>query len=159
MAKKIIFICSILLNLVLITYLYLKSNHLTNVYSNLSSGLQGDLVQLENAIELQNNANWKEPDKVIEKIEDVNESIIYLLQTGKDTGLINKTQEEDLRRLSIYFLRYPAYPNSSSTELKSDIIKRLMTLGADLKAAGWEMNSGYGGDWDSFSRKVRLLVK
>ncbi|MFD2333611.1 hypothetical protein ACFSR7_30495 [Cohnella sp. GCM10020058] len=159
MAKKLIIICSILLNLILITYLYLKANLLTNVYSNLSFSLQNDLVQLENAIELQNNVDWKETDKVIEKIEDVNESITYLLATGKNTGLVTKSQEEDMHKLSTYFLKYYTYQDSSNTELNGDAINQLMTLGEDLKAAGWKMNTGYSGDWDSFSKKISALIK
>ncbi|MGO4106350.1 hypothetical protein [Paenibacillus sp. YAF4_2] len=158
-SKNLIIIISILLNLALTTYVYLKVNHLTDVYSNLSIGLQSDLVQLESAIEYQNENNWKEADNIIEKIEDVKESINYLLVTGKDTGLITKTQESDLWKLSSYFLNYPTYTGSSNIKLDSNNINELKELGDDLKSAGWEMNKGYSGDWESLSMKISTLIK
>lgn len=157
--KKIIFIISILFNIVLITYVYLKANHLTNVYSNLSFGVQGNLVQLESAIEYQNSNNWKSTDVVIEKIEDVKESIDYLLITGKDAGVITKSQEDDLRKLSGFFLKYPTYTGFPNTKLDSNNINELKDLGMNLKSAGWETNLGYSGDWDSFSMKISALIK
>lgn len=156
--KKIAIIVSILLNLVLITYGYLESRHLANVYSNLSFGLQGDLVQLATAIEEQNNNNWQSADRVFEKIEDVNESIGYLMVTGKNTGIITKSQEDDLWKLSNLFLKYATSSDFSNPTMDSDRMKELKDLGETLQSVGWGKGAGYGGDWDSFSAKVSVLI-
>lgn len=156
--KKIALIVSILLNLVLITYRYLETRHLANVYSNLSFALQGDLVQLATAIEEQNNNNWPSANRVLEKIEDVNESIGYLMVTGKDTGIITKSQEDDLWKLSNFFVKYATSSDFSNPTLGSDRREKLKDLGDALQSVGWGPGAGYGGDWDSFSAKVGALI-
>ena len=157
--KASVIIFSILLNIVLITYIYLKVNHLTNAYSNLSFGLQGDLVQLESAIDYQIKNNWKEENTVIEKIEDISESINYLMVTGKDSGLITKSQENDLWKLYRYFSNYPTYTGFPNTKLDNNKINELKELREDLRSAGWGMNLGYSSDWKSFSMKINALIK
>jgi hypothetical protein len=58
--KNSIIIISVLVNIVLFTYVYLKENQINNAYFNLSFGLQRDLVQLESAIDYQIKNNWKD---------------------------------------------------------------------------------------------------
>jgi len=157
--KKIIIVLSVLLNIVLITYLFLKENHLTSVYSNLSFGLQGDLVQLESAIDYQIKNNWSEENTVLEKIEDIQESINYLMVTGKDSGIISRKQEEDLWKLHRYFSKFPTYSGFPNTNLDNKSINDLIMLKDDLRAAGWGMNLGYSSDWNSFSEKINNLIK
>lgn len=38
-------------------------------------------------------------------------------------------------------------------------INELVQLKDNLNAAGWEMNKGFVGSWDSFSDKINVLVK
>lgn len=158
-SRNIIIIISVLVNVVLFTYVYLKVNHLKNAYSNISFGLQGDLVQLENAIDYEIKNNWKEENTVIEKIEDIREGINYLMVTGKDSGIITKTQENDLWKLYRYFLNYPTYTGFPNTKLDNNKIKELIELRDDLRSAGWGMNLGYHSDWNSFSMKINALIK
>lgn len=157
--KKILVICSVLLNIVLVTYGALKINHISGVYSNLSFGLQSDLVQLETNIDYQIKNNWREEDTVIEKVEDIRESIHYLMITGKDLGIITKAQEKDLWKLIRYFSNYPTYSGYPNTKLDDTTKNSLIELKADLRSSGWGMNLGYGGDWNSFSKKLNTLIK
>jgi hypothetical protein len=157
--KNSIIIFSIILNIVLITYVLLKINHLNNAYSNLSFALQGDLVQLESAINYQIKNNWKDENTVIEKIEDINESINNLMVTGKDSGIITKTQENDLWKLFSFFSNYPTYTGFPNTKLDKNKINKLVELKEDLRPAGWGMNLGYNSDWESFSKKINTLIK
>lgn len=157
--KKLLIVLSVLLNISLITYLVLKEDHLTSAYSNLSFGLQGDLVQLEGAIDYQIQNNWSGDDTVVEKIEDIRESIQELMVTGKDFGVISRKQEEDLWDLHRFFAKYPTYTGYPNTKLDHKGIEDLVQLKDDLRAAGWGMNLGYSSDWNSFSEKIKLLVR
>jgi hypothetical protein len=150
---------SVLVNIVLFTYVYLKGNQINNAYFNLSFGLQGDLVQLESTLDYQIKNNWKDENTVLEKIEDIREGINYLMITGKDSGIISKNQEDDLWKLYRYFSKYPTYTGFPNTELKINQIEELTELRDDLRSAGWGMNLGYHGDWTSFSKKLNALIK
>lgn len=157
--KKLLIVLSVFLNIGLITFLVLKEDHLTNAYSNLSFGLQGDLVQLEGAIDYQIQNNWSEGDTVIEKIEDIRESIQDLMVTGKDFGVISRKQEEDLWDLHRFFSKFPTYSGYPNTNLDHKSIEDLVQLKDDLRAAGWGMNLGYSSDWVSFSEKINDLTR
>jgi len=155
--KKII-ILSILINLIIVTYIVLKTNHLKSSYSNLSFELQNDLVQLESSIDYQIKNNWKEENTVIEKIEDVRESINYLMVTGKDLRIMSKSQESDLWKLYNFLSKFPTYSGYPNTKLDLNKINELILLGDNLQSAGWGMNIGYSSDWKSFSIKINTLI-
>ncbi|QMV40063.1 hypothetical protein [Cohnella cholangitidis] len=154
--KKII-IPSILINLIMVTYIVMKTNHLKSSYSNLSFELQNDLVQLESSIDYQIKNNWNEENTVIEKIEDVRESINYLMVTGKDLGIMSKSQENDLWKLNNIFSKFPTYSGFPNSKLDQNNINELILLGNNLKSAGWGMNIGYSSDWKSFTTKINAL--
>lgn len=156
--KKIAIIVSIALSALLIVYFYLKENHITDAYANLSFTLQSDIVQLEGAIDYQIKNNWQDQNNVIEKVEDVRESINYLMITGKHLGIISKSQEEDLWKLERFFVKYPVYTGFPDTELNDQQISQLVELKNKLRNVGWGMNIGYHGDWKSFSEKIALLL-
>jgi hypothetical protein len=156
---KRIIIISIIINISLVSYLLLNRNHLNNVYSNLSLRLQGDLVQLEGAIDYQIKNDWKEVDTVIEKLEDIREGINFLMVTGKDLGLITKSQENDLWRLYRYFSNFPTYSGYPNTKIDNSDKEKLIMLHEDLRSAGWGMNLGYSSDWGSFRNKINELTK
>jgi hypothetical protein len=157
--RKTVIIVSVLINIIMITYVYLKVNHITSAYSNLSFGLQGDLVQLESSIEYQFKNDWKDEGSVIEKIEDIIESINNLMVTGKDLGIISKSQEDDLWKLYRYFSKFPTYTGFPNTKLDNKEITELVKLRDDLRSVGWGMNLGYSSDWESFSVKINDLLK
>lgn len=155
--KKII-IFSILINLIMVSYIFLKTNHLKSSYSNLSFELQNDLVQLESSIDYQIKNNWQEESTVIEKIEDVIESINYLMVTGNDLGIMSKSQENDLWELNNLLSKFPTYSGFPNSKLDQSNINELILLGENLKSAGWGMNIGYSSDWKSFSKKINALI-
>ncbi|MCM3206257.1 hypothetical protein [Paenibacillus illinoisensis] len=156
--KNIIIGVSIVINCVLITYVFWKESHLREIYSGLSFGLQGDLVQLESTITYQMNNKWNDENTVLEKIEDVTEGIHQLMVTGKNTGMITNSQENDLWTLYKYFAKFPTFTGFPNTKLDKDGINELTQLGDDLRSAGWGTNVGYSGDWESFSIKVKDLT-
>lgn len=157
--KSVVIVISIILNIMLISYVYLKQNHLTGAYSNLSFELQHDLIQLESAINYQMDNNWNDENSVIEKIEDVRENISFLMSTGKDLGVISKSQEKDLWNLYKYFIDYPMYSGYPNTMLTNEEVNELIALQKHLRSAGWGMNIGYSSDWESFSKKIDSLLK
>ena len=118
--KNIIIVVSIVINCVLIMYVFWKESHLREIYSGLSSGLQGDLVQLEITITYQMNNKWNDENTVLEKIEDVTEGIHQLMVTGKNTGMITKSQENDLWTLYKYFANFPTFTGFPNTKLDKD---------------------------------------
>lgn len=156
--KNIIIAVSIVINCVLIMYVFWKESHLREIYSGLSFGLQGDLVQLESTITYQMNNKWNDENTVLEKIEDVTEGIHQLMVTGKNTGMITNSQENDLWTMYKYFAKFPTYTGFPNTKLDNDGINELIRLGDDLRSAGWGTNVGYSGDWESFSMKVKGLT-
>ncbi|MFS0871974.1 hypothetical protein [Paenibacillus xylanilyticus] len=156
--KNIIIVISVLFNIVLITFVFWKESHQQEMYSNLSFGLQNDLVQLESAIDYQNNNKWNDDNLVLEKIEDVREGINQLMVTGKNAGMITKSQENDLWTLYRYFAGFPTYTGFPNTKLENNEINELIRLRDDLRSAGWGMNLGYSSDWASFSMKIEDLT-
>ncbi|MFC5405768.1 hypothetical protein [Cohnella soli] len=156
---KIIFLLSIMINVIMVTYFVLKTNHLKSSYSNLCFELQNELVQLGSSIDYQIKNNWKEENTVIEKIEDVRESINYLMITGNDMGIMSKSQENDLWKLHNFISKFPIYSGFPNTKLDQNSINELIHLGEKLKSVGWGMNIGYSSDWNSFSTKVNTLIK
>ncbi|NUU77623.1 hypothetical protein [Paenibacillus xylanilyticus] len=156
--KNIMIVISILFNVVLFTYIYWRESHLKEMYSNLSFGLQGDLVQLESTIEYQNNNKWNDENVVLEKIEDVREGIHQLMVTGINVGMITKSQENDLWTLYRYFANFPTYTGFPNTKLENNDINKLIRLRDDLRSAGWGTNLGYSSDWASFSMKIEDLT-
>lgn len=156
--KNIIIGVSIVINCVLIMYVFWKESHLREIYSGLSFGLQGDLVQLESTITYQMHNKWNDENTVLEKIEDVTEGIHQLMVTGKNTGMITNSQENDLWTLYKYFANFPTFTGFPNTKLDKDGINELIQLGDDLRSAGWGTNVGYSGDWESFSMKVKDLT-
>ncbi|MGF9698502.1 hypothetical protein [Paenibacillus sp. MABNR03] len=156
--KNIIIVISVLFNIILITYVLLKESHLKDVYSNLSFGLQNDLVQLESAMDYQNNNKWNDENVVLEKIEDVREGINQLMVTGINVGMITKSQENDLWTLYRHFANFPTYTGFPNTKLENNDINELIRLRDDLRSAGWGMDLGYSSDWASFSMKIEDLT-
>ncbi|MBY0217125.1 hypothetical protein [Paenibacillus illinoisensis] len=156
--KNIIIVVSIVINCVLIMYVFWKESHLREIYSGLSFGLQGDLVQLESTITYQMNNKWNDENTVLEKIEDVTEGINQLMVTGKNAGIITNSQENDLWTLYKYFANFPTFTGFPNTKLDKDGINELIQLGDDLRSAGWGTNVGYSGDWESFTMKVKDLT-
>ncbi|GAK39224.1 hypothetical protein TCA2_1712 [Paenibacillus sp. TCA20] len=157
--KNIVIIISILLNLGLIAYIYSRSDHMEDVYSGMSFNLQHELIQLEGSIGYQIEKDWSEADTVIEKIEDINEDIDTLMDTGKALALISEEQEEDLWNLSRYFSQFPTYSGYPNTDLTASDMNELVELRNNLRSVGWGMHVGYSGDWDSFSAKIYELIR
>lgn len=156
--KNIIIVVSIVINCILITYVFWRESHLREIYSGLSFGLQSDLVQLESTINYQMNNKWNDENTVLEKIEDVTEGINQLMVTGKNAGMITESQENDLWTLYKYFAKFPTFTGFPNTKLDNDGINELIQLGNDLRSAGWGTNIGYSSDWGSFSMKVKDLT-
>lgn len=157
--KNLVIVISVLLNLGLIAYVYSRADHLEDVYSGMSFNLQYELIQLEGTIGYQIENDWTEADTVIEKIEDINEEINTLMDTGKEMALISKEQEEDLWNLSRYFSQFPTYSGYPNTELTNSEMNELVELRNNLRSVGWGMHIGYSGDWGSFSTKINELIE
>lgn len=156
--KNIIIVVSIVINCILITYVFWRESHLREIYSGLSFGLQSDLVQLESTIDYQMNNKWDDENMVLEKVEDVTEGINQLMVTGKNAGMITESQENDLWTLYGYFAKFPTFTGFPNTKLDNDGISKLIQLRNDLRSAGWGTNVGYSSDWESFSMKLINLT-
>ncbi len=159
MKSRKILIVSIVINIILLTIIMLKINQFEDTLSRLTLYLQSDLIQLESAIDYQNKNNWKEDNVVLEKIEDVKESINYVMVTGKDSDTITKQQEQDLWTLYNFLKKYPDYNGFPNTQLSETDRSKLVELGLKLRTAGWGMNMSYNGGWESFSKALRTLVE
>jgi hypothetical protein len=81
------------------------------------------------------------------------------MTTGKDSGSITQQQEQELWSLYRFLLKYPAYSGFPNTLLNINQRNELEELGIKLKTAGWGMNIGYSGGWDSFSKSLHILVE
>lgn len=157
--KNIVLLISILTNIILITYINMRNNQIDDTLSSLTFNIQSDLVQLEGAIDYQVTNKWKDGNFVIEKIEDVMEGINYIMRTGKDSGSITKQQEQELWSLHRFLSHYPGYTGFPNTLLNSNQRRELEELGNKLKTAGWGMNIGYSGGWESFSESLKILIE
>ncbi|WP_058302155.1 hypothetical protein [Gorillibacterium timonense] len=159
MKNRIFTVISVALNVLLITYVFLKADRLADFYSNSTLEVQNNLVQLESALDYQMKNKWEDENHVVEKIEDVRESIHNLMVTGKDLGVISKNQEDDLWNLYWYFTNYPTYTGFPDQKVTDKEVNELIDLRDHLRSAGWGANISYSSDWESFSEKIGTLLK
>jgi hypothetical protein len=140
---KISLILSIIINIGLLLYLHDKNNRMKDTLSRLTVGIQSDLVQLENSIDYEIKNNWIDDNRVLEKIEDVRESINSVWVTAKYSGVITTELEQDLLNLSNFLSRYPEYTGFPTTDLSNDQKRDIKELRNKLRRAGWGMNLSY----------------
>ncbi|WP_141709339.1 hypothetical protein [Desulfuribacillus stibiiarsenatis] len=102
--------------------------------------------------------NWFNPNSVIEKVEDVVESI-YITQevTGKLHALSSE-DEEVLHKLADYFGRYPKYSGFPNNSIDENDIEMFVELRKNLRAIGWGMNLNYSSDWNELTEKANNLI-
>ncbi|MHA6484099.1 hypothetical protein ACX1C1_19580 [Paenibacillus sp. strain BS8-2] len=156
---KTILTISILLNIVSITYFFLKNNEINETISNQSFIIQGKLIELEDLISYQEEHQWTDPNSVVEHYDDIQTVINSLIEIKDAIGGLSKKQELELLDLRNLILKYPHYLGYPNINLTPNDIKSLEKLGENLREVGWEMNVGYSGGWESFSYKLTELLK
>lgn len=150
---------SLLLNMILIMMLITNNNRIDDAISNHTFQVQTDLLELESAIRYQMDQNWQDDNVVLEKMEDIKEELNSFMKIGQTLGRLTKEQERELSILYNYVSKYPDYTGVPNTVLSSADRKKLEVLASNLLKAGWGMNIGYSGDWDSFSENLNKLLK
>ncbi|WP_454190125.1 hypothetical protein [Paenibacillus sp. Marseille-Q7038] len=148
-----------MLNIILARMLITKNNTIDDAISSHTFQIQVDLVELESAINYQMEQNWQDDNVVLEKLEDVKEELDSLMKIGQSLGRLTKEQEAELSIFYNYVSKYPDYTGVPNTVLSSEDRRKLAALASNLPKAGWGMNIGYSGDWDSFSEKLTKLLK
>lgn len=156
---KIAIVISIIFNITLVCYIYLKNNDLNNAVSDIAfHAIQHNLVQLEGAIKYQIDMDWNDSYAVTEKLEDVLSGIQITMLTGENIRSLSKEQKNSLQSLLSYLHKYPkdsGYPNKELSDIeKGNFVK----LAENLNKAGWGMGNSYSSDWKSFSESVNKLV-
>ena len=136
-----------------------KNNRIDDAISSHTFQVQTDLVELESAIRYQMDQNWQDDNVVLEKMEDIKEELNSFMKLGQTLGRLTKEQERELSILYNYVSKYPDYTGVPNTVLSSADRKKLEVLASNLLKAGWGMNIGYSGDWDSFSENLNKLLK
>lgn len=150
---------SLLLNMILIMMLITNNNRIDDAISSHTFQVQTDLLELESAIRYQMDQNWQDDNVVLEKMEDIKEELNSFMKIGQTLGRLTKEQERELSILYNYVSKYPDYTGVPNTVLSSADRKKLEVLASNLLKAGWGMNIGYSGDWDSFSENLNKLLK
>jgi len=149
---------AIVLTVLLLT-IYHKDQASREVKSDLGFRLiSNDLIQLEGAIMFQMDNGWFDPNNVIEKVEDVKESIHITMNVA---GTLNELSSEDeavLTRLADYFERFPDYSGFPNHRLDQRELQRFEQLRRKLREAGWGMKIGYSSDWDELIEKANKLM-
>src|SRR5690554_3936575 len=104
---KITIVISIIFNITLVSYIYLKNNDLNNAVSDIAfHAIQHNLVQLEGAIKYQIDVDWNDPYAVTEKLEDVLSGIQITMLTGENIRSLSKEQKNTLHSLLSYLNKY-----------------------------------------------------
>ncbi|WP_160032137.1 hypothetical protein [Paenibacillus sp. An7] len=137
----------------------MKNNRIDDAISSHTFQVQTDLVELESAIHYQMDHIWQDDNVVLEKMEDIKEELNSFMKLGQSLERLTKEQEKELTILYNYVSEYPDYTGVPNTVLSSADRKKLEILASNLPKAGWGMNIGYSGDWDSFSEKLNKLLK
>ncbi|GIP42995.1 hypothetical protein J45TS6_14540 [Paenibacillus sp. J45TS6] len=136
-----------------------NNNRIDDAISSHTFQVQTDLLELESAIRYQMDQNWQDDNVVLEKMEDIKEELNSFMKIGQTLGRLTKEQERELSILYNYVSKYPDYTGVPNTVLSSADRKKLEVLASNLLKAGWGMNIGYSGDWDSFSENLNKLLK
>lgn len=123
------------------------------------SQIQWDLVQLEGAIAYQMENQWKQPSHVREKVGDVLQDIIVILQV--DNGIRVLTEQEKVH-LDRFHMKLSDYPKDNmvepSNELSQTEIDQLIQLRKALRDVEWGVGFSNSGLWDSFMGKLTKLI-
>lgn len=123
------------------------------------SQIQYDLVQLEGAIAYQMQAQWKEPAHVREKVGDVMQDIMVLMEVNAAIDMMSQQEKQDIQ---YFYNRILDYPRDNLVEPSNEISaaeqKELIHLREALKDAGWGIGLGNQAHWDSFIEKLRVLL-
>lgn len=156
---KISLILSIIINIILAVYINFNNNQMEDTLSRLTFVIQRNLVELESSIDYQIQNNWIDENLVLEKIEDVRESINTIMVTGRDSGVITTEQEQDLWNLYNFLRKYPEYTGFPNTVLNNNQRNEIKELRGKLRTAGWGMNISYRGSWESFRKSIKILLE
>lgn len=160
-------LCLTLLGIALIigSVVYLKGNEMdTESHEEMVSHMgfyliSGDIIQLEGAIMFQMDHQWSEPNSVVEKVEDVIESIGHTILLAKSLGELSEEDEAVLVRLSDHFEKMPEYSGFPQHELNAAEKTMFEELRAKLRNVGWGMNISYSGKWDEVIQKANHLME
>ena len=123
------------------------------------SQIQWDLVQLEGAIAYQIENQWSQPSHVREKLGDVIQDIMVILEVTQGMNVLSK-QEKD--SLDIFYRKLSDYPADNmvkpTNELSQDEIDKLKQLRQALRDVEWGVGFSNTQHWDSFMDKLMKLL-
>ncbi|WP_159888757.1 hypothetical protein [Paenibacillus puerhi] len=120
--------------------------------------IANDIIQLEGAIMFQIENNWSDPNNVLEKIEDVIESIYITQEVTSKLNILADKDKEVFSRLSSFFEGFPKYSGFPNNKINDKEIQMFEELREDLRVVGWGMNISYSSDWNEFTEKVNKLM-
>jgi hypothetical protein len=123
------------------------------------SQIQWDLVQLEGAIANQIETQWMQPSHVSEKVGDVLQDIMVILEVNSGISVLSEQEKDYLNSL---YHSLSDYPNDNMVEPLNDLsqteIDKLIQLRKALRDVEWGVGFSNSGHWDSFIEKLIKLL-
>ena len=161
MKKIVLFLMVIIIGAIvfLVTSKIYNNNLETAYYSLKFRNIEFNLVELEGAIEFQEDNNWTNSFAVTEKVQDVIEGINITLIVSKEMGYLTEENEDVLNRLLKIISKYDKYgdfPNESKMFNMEDK-NAFSKLGNDLKKVSWGMDSSFGKNDNEFKEAINNL--
>lgn len=156
--KKVLFRISISLNIFLIAIVacgIIKMNFVKEQV--LVTEVQNNLVELEGLIENQIDDNWSEPNLVTTELGDVLNGIWLGMTTGKQLGMLSKSDNDILVHLYSKLIQYPNDELYRFVDLTEEDKKNFEELRETLREVGFGLNISISGDIDSFLKQAEEL--
>lgn len=119
--------------------------------------VQNNLVELEGLIENQIDDNWSEPNLVTTELGDVLNGIWLGMTTGKQLGMLSKSDNDILVHLYSKLIQYPNDELYRFVDLTEEDKKNFEELRETLREVGFGLNISISGDIDSFLKQVEEL--
>lgn len=123
------------------------------------SQIQWDFVQLEGAIAYQIKNRWEQPSHVREKVGDVLQDIMVILEVNSRVRFLS---EEEKGYLDSLYWRLGKYPKDNMVKpingLSQEETDKFIQLQKALRDVEWGIGFSNSGHWDSFIEKLIKLL-
>ncbi|TVX88158.1 hypothetical protein [Paenibacillus agilis] len=156
---KFLFALSIILNIFLVSFSYLRNDANEKAFNNVSTMMMSDFVELESAIDYQIKMNWTDESVVLEKMEDIRGNLYTIEVFGSGSGLLNQQMHNDLEAFEQFLSQYPEYTGFPNAELSEKERRELIQLRDQLRRAGLGMNMSFTGGWDSLLNSMKIIME
>lgn len=157
---KIVIVISLLANIVLGGFLFIKRQQEEAALEPLSLWLiQGNMGQLERAIQHQQEMGWPNPSHVAEKLDDVLQGIKINLESRKALGKLSNEEERLLWQL---YERLSKFPNSSlgyGMNVSEEEKLVLVRLAEQLRSAGWSSGVSFSSSMEQLIERTEILLQ